>query len=199
MGKRVFLLRTKEISDKYYGSVRCAYIDIESLKTKHVGIDGKFNVYGACYSASLGGRYFDYEYSEVETVLTESQYNRLVNPNKNDFFDDIIKALTSSEAEELFNKIIEEEKESVKDNYGLSSDEVDTIFNEYSLPYQDRDIVSHIWRDCEELGREYMEGCYDIPECLENYIDYKSFGEDLVDKCERYVDIGNGYIAECVY
>lgn len=192
MRRTVFLFRTKSTADKFC----CAYIDIGDLKTMRICCDGKFNIRGANFSMSLNG---EFDYSEIETILTENQYNRLINPDKNDCMDDIVRALTSSEAEELFEQIVDDEKEIVKDGYGLSSDEVDKIFNEYSLPYQDHSIVWRIWNSIEELGREYIEGCYNVPKCLDNYIDYESFGESLLDNCERYVDLGNGYVAEYVY
>ena len=99
MNNYVFLFRTKAADDRDC----CAYIDIDDLKAVHKGCDGKFNVHGACYSASLGGKYADYQYSEIDTILTENQYNRLVNPADDDLFNDVIEALTSEEAENYFD------------------------------------------------------------------------------------------------
>lgn len=194
MEKRVFLFRTKAADDRDC----CAYIDINDLKTVHTCIDGKFNICGACYSSSLGGKYYNYEYGEIDTILTESQYNRLVNPNRNDDFNDIIETLTSEAAEKFFEQIIEEEKEFIMDEYGLSSDEVDMVFDEYYLPYQDRGIIGYVWKDYEELGSNYIEDVYSVPEFLENYIDYESFGEDLANE-ERFIELNSGEIVELNY
>lgn len=71
MGNKVFLYRTKEADDRDC----CAYIDIADLEKMRICCDRKFNIYGACYSASLGGRYANLSYSEIETYLTEEQYN----------------------------------------------------------------------------------------------------------------------------
>ena len=73
MNNYVFLYRTKAADDRDC----CAYIDIDDLKAVHTCIDGKFNVHGACYSCSLGSDYANYTYDEVDTILTENQYNRL--------------------------------------------------------------------------------------------------------------------------
>lgn len=100
MSDKVFLYRTKAADDRDC----CAYIRISDLKNKRICIDGKFNVYGACYSSSLGGRYNNYSYDEIDTILTEKQYNRLLNPSKDDDFTDIIESLTSNEAEDFFRR-----------------------------------------------------------------------------------------------
>lgn len=195
MNNYVFLYRTKAADDRDC----CAYIDIDDLKAAHTGIDGKFNVHGACYSSSLGGMYSDYAYNEVDTILTEEQYNRLVNPMENDSLDDIIAALTSEEAENYFEQIIESEREYIAEEYNLSDEEIDTVFNEYYLPYRDRGIIGYVWKNYEEVGREYMDACYNVPDFLENYVDYKSFGEDLVNEAGRYIELESGWIVEVNY
>ena len=195
MNNYVFLFRTKAADDRDC----CAYIDIDDLKAVHKGCDGKFNVHGACYSASLGGKYADYQYSEIDTILTENQYNRLVNPADDDLFNDVIEALTSEEAENYFEQIIESEREYIAEEYNLSDEEIDTVFDEYYLPYRDRGIISYVWRNYEDIGIEYAEACGNIPEFLENYIDYESFGEDLVNEAERYIELESGWIVEVNY
>lgn len=195
MNNYVFLYRTKAADDRDC----CAYIDIDNLKAVHTCIDGKFEVHGACYSTSLGSEYANYAYDEVDTILTENQYNRLVNPMENDLFDDIIAALTSEEAENYFEQIIESEREYIAEEYNLSDEEIDTVFNEYYLPYRDRGIIGYVWRNYEEVGREYMDACYNVPDFLENYVDYESFGEDLVNEAERYIELESGWIVEVNY
>lgn len=195
MKNYVFLFRTKAADDRDC----CAYIDIDDLKTVHTCIDGKFNVHGACYSSSLGGLCADYQYSEIDTILTENQYNRLVNPNDNDSFEDIIEALTNKEAENYFEQIIESERKFIADEYNLSDEEIDTVFDEYFLPYRDRGIIGYVWRNYEDLGMEYVEACGNIPEFLEKYIDYESFGKDLVYETNNYIELESGWIVEVNY
>lgn len=195
MRNYIFLYRTKEANDRDC----CAYISIDDLKVVRICSDRKFNVHGACYSSSLGGDYSNYSYEEIDTILTEEQYNRLVNPMENDDLTDIIETLTSEQADEFFAKIVESEREYIGEEYGLSQEEIDDIFNEYYLDYRDRAIIGYVWRDYEELAQEYLEGCYTIPDFLEGYIDYKSFGEDMVRNGERYYELDDGRIVEMNY
>ena len=44
----------------------------------------------------------------------------------------------------------------------------------------------------EEVAQEYIEDCYDIPEGLENYIDYKAFARDML--FDNYYDTSYGVI-----
>ena len=45
----------------------------------------------------------------------------------------------------------------------------------------------------EEVAQEYIEECYDIPEGLENYIDYKAFARDM--RYDNYYETDYGVIA----
>ena len=45
----------------------------------------------------------------------------------------------------------------------------------------------------EEVAQEYIEECYNIPEGLENYIDYKAFARDM--RYDNYYDTDYGVIA----
>ena len=45
----------------------------------------------------------------------------------------------------------------------------------------------------EEVAREYIEECYDIPEGLENYIDYKAVARDM--RYDNYYETDYGVIA----
>ena len=45
----------------------------------------------------------------------------------------------------------------------------------------------------EEVAREYIEECYDIPAGLENYIDYKAFARDM--KYDSYYETDYGVIS----
>ena len=45
----------------------------------------------------------------------------------------------------------------------------------------------------EEVAQEYIEECYEIPEGLENYIDYKAFARDM--RYDSYYETDYGVIA----
>ena len=200
---KTFLYRTKAADDRDC----CAYIDIADLEKSHTCIDGKFNIYGACYSMSLGGKYADHHnadlaYSEVDTILTEEQYNRLLNPKAGDDYMDIIKTLTSAEAAEFVEEIFESEAEYIQEEYGLSYEEIEEIYNNYSLDYQDRAIIGYVYQDSSDLGYAEMENYfaeYKMPDSLMNYFDYERFGEDLVNESELYLELSSGMVVYLNY
>ena len=107
-----------------------------------------------------------------------------------------LKNTKSLSAEQQKEKEVEIEKTKEPE---LTDEEIDTVFDEYYLPYRDRGIIGYVWKDYEEVGREYMDACYNVPDFLENYVDYESFGEDLVNEAERYIELESGWIVEVNY
>ena len=172
------------------------YIDLEDLKKNEVCIDGRFNVHGACYSMSL--REEDADYENITTILTEEEYKMLCNPKGKDFTS-IIAKLKSEENEELFERVIEEEKEYLMDEYNLDEDDIDIIFDNYGLDYRDRAIVCAVYDDTYDLGYEtawslgYVNNDDSI---MSRYFDFEKFGEDLVNDDEYYCQLADG---RCVY
>lgn len=198
MSNMIFLYRTKKADDRDC----CAYIDIEDLNNNYTCCDGKFNIHGACYSASLGGRYYNYSYSEIDTILTEKQYERLLNPLKNDDFSDIIETLTSNEAADFYAEIIASEQEYMIEEYDLDVDDIQDIYNNYPLlNYMDRAIINDVYYDAEDLGRTEIENrlaSADAEDLIE-YFDCGSFGEDLVNNNECYYELDDGRIVNVNY
>lgn len=195
---KTFLYRTKAADDRDC----CAYIDIADLERSQTCIDGKFNIHGACYSMSLGGKYANLAYSEVDTILTEEQYNRLLNPKVGDDYTDIIKTLTSIEAADFYEKIIASEMEYIQKEYGLNFEEIEEIYNNYSLDYQDRAIIGYVYQDSSDLGYAEMENYFagsNLPDNLMNYFDYEKFGEDLVNESEFYLELSSGMVVYLNY
>lgn len=195
---KTFLYRTKAADDRDC----CAYIDIADLEKSHTCIDGKFNIYGACYSMSLGGEYADLAYSEVDTFLTEEQYNRLLNPKAGDDYTDIIKTLTSAEGTEFVEEIFESEAEYIQEEYGLSYDEVMEVYHNYAGDYQDRAIIGYVYQDSSDLGYAEMENYfaeYKMPDGLMHYFNYERFGKDLVNESENYLKLSSGMVVYLNY
>lgn len=198
-----FLYRTKAADDRDC----CAYIDIADLKRSQTCIDGKFNICGACYSMSLGRRYSDHHnadlaYSEIDTILTEEQYNRLLNPKAGDDYTDIIKALTSIEATEFAEEIFESEAEYIQEEYGLSYDEVMEAYHNYPGDYQDRAIIEYVYQDSSDLGYAEMENYFasrNLSNFLMDYFDYEKFGEDLVNESRCYLELSSGMVVYLNY
>lgn len=195
---KVFLYRTKEADDRDC----CAYIDIADLEKMRICCDGKFNIYGACYSMSLGGGYANLSYSEIDTYLTEEQYNRLLNPKSDDDYTDIIEALQSTEAADFYAEIIASEQEYMMEEYGLDIDDISEIYDNYSLDYMDRAIISWVYENATAVGKAQMENSFSLHSEMEHlmkYFDYESFGEDIVNESEYYYELSDGRIVEFNY
>ena len=210
--KHIFLYR-RRIEDRD----ACAYInDMEPAQRFECGhYFGRINITGACYLCGLS-----LPYSEIETILTEEEYNKLIECDnaiqalgygieKGDErynkglqicaeLQPIIERLKSDEAQQFFASIVESEKKYVQDTYNVSEEDVNDIFNNYTEDYQDRGIIGTIYEDTEEIGREYAENCYDIPDNLENYFDFDKFGADIMSD-GNFLELSDGRIVEYNY
>lgn len=175
----------------------CAYISIEDLKTAHRGIDGKFNIHGACYSKSLKQVDFD----DIKTTLTEPEFNTLCNYNGEDLTE-IINKLLSEENEALFEEVQEEEAEFLKYEYALYEEELEAIFDKYYLDYRDRAVVGCVYKDAYDLGENeaISLGLVDwkMNDITSRHFDFEKFGEDLTEK-ESYCELPDGRIAYLCY
>lgn len=192
----------------------CAYIEAKPMRWECNHYFGSVILHGACYS----GRDFA-SYEDIKTVLTEDEYNKLINFDKaiNELGHGIVKGderynkgvelcnaiqfvydkLLSAENEELFNEIIEEEKEYLMDEYGFDEEDIEQIFDEYYLDYRDRGIVGCVFDSVYDLGYEevYQLGYIDNNSVVERYFDFEKFGEDLLEE-EQYIQLNDG---RCVY
>ena len=197
------------------------YIEKYSFECGHYFGGG--NLTGACFSSSLRSENINYD--EIETILTKEDFDFLLKADKEltdlgygitendekynkgmkiieELNNRIFSKLSSKENEELFQKIIEEEKEYCKYEYCLDDEEVDMIFEEYldrfsryPLIYQDRAIISSIYNSAEELGEEYIENCTDtrLDNYTREYFDFEDFGESLAED-ENYLTLESGRI-----
>lgn len=170
----------------------CAYIDLDDLKNRHLCIDGKFNIHGACYCSSLGGRFHNANYEDIKTILTKEEYELLCNPDGTDLTS-IIEKLESEENQALFEEVIEEEKEYLMNEYGFDEENIEQIFDEYGLDYRDRGIVGCVFDDAEDLGYEeaWSLGYIQRDSPMERYFDFEKFGEDLLEN-ETYMQLSDG-------
>lgn len=195
MREYIFLFKENGTDDR--DCVR--YIDLENLKENHTCIDGKFNVYGACYSMSLKEKDADYE--NITTILTKEEYKMLCNPTGQDLTE-IIKKLESEENQELFERVIEEEKEYLMDKYNLDENDIETIFDNYGLDYRDRAVVGYVYDDAYDLGYEEawsLGYVNDNDSISSRYFDFESFGEDLVNNDECYCQLADGRCVSLMY
>lgn len=203
MSKKVFLYKELNTEDK-----NCVkYIENNPLRFEDIPhFGGHFegvNLKGSCFTGrkdALEG----VDYSNVVTILSKNEFDILRcfsrdidmlggNIELNDFryakgielceeVMYIYDKLNSKENQELFAKIIIEEKMFICDEYGLADGYVDDIFKNYGLEYKDRSVISYMFDDIEKFS---MEKCEDFG-CISNkvsrtYFDYKSYGNGLMD------------------
>lgn len=211
---KVFLYRIKDSNDRDC----CAYIDNNPMRFECGHYFGRPTLNGSCYCNN------DWKnYDEIETILTESEYQSLIQfgtaiknlgyciDKDSERYQEGIKLcksiqavydkLNGEEAQKFYQNIIADEKQIVIDEYGLTEDQVEAVFNEYPLAdsYQDRSIVGSVFDDVSDLGYEEAFSFGYIKEddyVSEKYFDYKKFGRDLVDEHESYLELDDG---RCVY
>lgn len=195
MSRYTFLFKENRTDDR--DCVR--YVELKDLKENHICCDGKFNVHGACFSMSLKGDNISYE--DITTILTEEEFKALCNPGGKDLTS-IIEKLESEENTELFEQIIEEEKEYLMDEYNLDEDDIETIFDNYGLDYRDRAVVGCIYEDTYDLGYETAWSCGYVSNndsIMDRYFDFEKFGEDLVNDDECYCQLADGRCVSLIY
>ena len=111
------------------------------------------------------------------------------------FENTIGKKLLSDENKKLFEKVVADEKEYVKNEYDLTDEEVDDIFDNYGLEYQDRAIIGTIFDDkFDMIEEEKFSLGYD----KQPYFDDESFGDDLLNS-GSYYELDNGRIVYYCY
>lgn len=101
----------------------------------------------------------------------------------------------------FFAEILSGEQEYMMEEYDLTTDDIEEIYNNYSLEYMDRAIIRYVYNNAEDVGYEMIDSCYSTKgmELLMNYFDYKSFGEDIVNDSENYLELDDGRIVELSY
>jgi len=212
MGYKAFLYRQKDNDDRDC----CAYIE-PRLRFECDHYFGSLILHGACYSNSS---YLPY--GEIETVLTKQEYQRLLAFNKaigelgygikkgddryqvgialGESIQDVFDKLCSDDAQVFFEKIQEREKEFLMDKYRLSEEDIEKIFYEYGLGYQDRSIVSYIFGSVYDCGYEeaYALDIISKNNISERYFDFEAFGEDLIED-GNYIELGDGRVVSLNY
>lgn len=211
--EKIFLYREKN-NDRD----RCGYIEDRNFVDRFT--HGRYfcgiNIQGACFCGS------DFpKYEEIETVLTKEQYNDLVKISKAfselgygitmgdgryekgikicNRLEKILEVLRSEKTKEFFENIIKEEKAELAEDYNLTEDEVEQIWANNPTEYKDKSIVSCIYDDAEDVAREVCDSCYDIPDNLEEYVDYAKMGADMVSEGREYYEFEDGRVVCYAY
>lgn len=214
MRDKVFLYK-----DNTEGRDCCAYISTTPSEFKCGHYFSTVILQGACYS----GREFA-DYSGIKTVLTGTEYDKLVQFAKDiaelgfgikkdddrykkgielcKAIQPVYDRLLSEENKRLFEEVQVEEKEYLKEEYSLSDEDIQTIFDKYYLEYRDRAVVGCVYRDTEELGEEEAICLgivdYKMNDIVSRYFDFEQFGEDIaVD--ETHCRLSDGRIVSLKY
>lgn len=206
MSEHVFLYRIKNSDDRDC----CAYIDANGSEFVCNHYFSGLNICGSCY---IGRDWAAYD--DIETILTKVEYEQLLRYNdeihelgygitKGDSryqkgikiinkIEPIIDKLKSDEAQEFFDRISSEEMEVLKEEYRLNDSDIECILDEYPLDYRDRSIVTAVYSDMDDLGREEAWQCGYInrenESLMDRYFDYEKFGEDVVSDDEFFIEI----------
>lgn len=214
MNDYIFLYRIKDTDDRD----ACAYIENQALRWECNHYFGGINLHGSCYCGHEWAKYED-----IETILTKEKYTTLQKFNKDinslgygiakgddrylsglwlcKSIQPIFDKLSSEEAQEFFDKVWDEEKEYLMDEYALDEEDIEIITDAYYLPYRDRSIVGYVYKDAEDLGYEeaYSMGYINNNDSIAaRYFDYAAFGEDLTQS-EGYCELPDGRVASLMY
>lgn len=217
--REVIFLGRKKVDDRDC----CIYMNTDSVSFVCGHCFGNIIFSGACYSGYEEEEIIkEFENNEIETILNKNDIKYLFNIQNaieelghnikiNDErykkglelqqeFKEFLRKLKTPEAEDFFQKIIKEEKEYCKNEYDLTDKDIDYIFNEYNQDYQDRAIISYIYNDIEEFGREQLEAYYsNIPDSVLTYFDFETFGIDLIFDDYTYIKLEDGRVVSLSY
>lgn len=213
MSKYIFLGKIKNSDDR-----DCViYMEFKGFECNHYFAGLRTS--GACFSGRLNE--IKDNIDNFESILTKEELLRLFELDKmlddlgygiekgsekynkgieilNEYENTIGKKLASEENEKLFKKIIEEEKEIMKEEWNLTDKDIEDIFENYYLEYRDRGIINYVYDDVYDLGEEMIDSCYNLDDNIKRYIDYEKFGEDLLsDDC--YVELDDGRVVSLNY
>lgn len=153
-----------------------------------------------CGSHTSWERIGNYQYEDVETILTKEEFDTLANriPITKEMVQTIIDKLSSDENEKFLNTIVDRELECLKEEYGLSDNDIDNIKTdlEFKKFYLDRNCICHIYDSYKELGQYIIDEFYDIPQNLQPYFKTEDLGYDIVNEDARYMVMDDNRIVE---
>ena len=211
---KIFLAKIKNDDDRDV----VKYIEFNGFECGHY-FSG-LHVCGACFYGFEKElkEIVEKEYDKLETILTREEFLKLFDINDRlkelgygiekdserynkglaiiqEYKDIIETRLLNKENELLFEKVINDEKEYLKETYDLTDELIEEIYDNYFGDYSDRAIVSYVWNDIDELvEEEKFELGY---ENIKYFVD-DAFGRDLLDS-EYYYELSDGRIVSYSY
>ena len=169
---------------------------------------GSWGSYNECNERALGSEWLDLEdfesFEEIEEELTKQGF-KLNGIDEELFIQDIdginVKDMNCDyiHPKDLFELLSEADVISNDYNYELMSaflevrtwDEFANRVNNCGSNWTD-DIYLYKNQDWYDLGYNFMHDCYQMPEYLDNYIDYEKYANDL--KYDGYEEYSEGII-----
>lgn len=151
-------------------------------------------------------------YDEVETALPESvfellkkaeniikeagyniekdseKYNSIYN-QLSEIDKELEKAFENESYLDWVSEVIDREIEYICDTYDINEEEALKVMDKYTgdSAYMDRNIICMIYDNYEDLGINEARNLFDVPNELDDYIDYERLGEDLAESSDYYV------------
>lgn len=183
-------------TDKNYPSDRDAFIYIDVSYTSPMR-----TAHGACYCKTMP------EYKDIDTPLSEEEWKHLWELSNQSLgttekYMELIRFIDEFEQREEVKQIFEDEKEFIKDEFGLSDGDLEDIFNEYGLDYRDRGIIDTVFSSYEEYGAEEADAFELIPNGYEAVFslcfDFEKFGK-LLKQDYGSVELDDGRIVTLNY
>lgn len=155
---------------------------------------GSKAIHGPCYWSSVDSTSFGAVplYENLDTILTEEQFDRFRDEGMD---DDIMSALTSPEGLDLCERVMGDEAEHIRLEYGLSDEDLCELLDNYAGDYRDRGIVGCVWDGWDDAARDeaFQLGYDERP-----YFDYDAFASDLQES-DGYLELPSGRVAEYNY
>ncbi len=213
--EKLFLAKIKDSNDR-----DCVYyLDLSSGKFECNHYFSGLHICGACFSGfqeELKNE-VNNNYNNLDTILSKDDFNVLFQFDKNisdlgysivmgderyqkgleivSSIQYIIDKLNSNENEQMFAKVINDEKDYCINEYDFSSEEIDEIFDNYCGDYKDRSIIVAVYSDKDDMVYEekFAMGYENTP-----YFDDDAFGDDLLND-EHYYELNSGRIVQYAY
>lgn len=169
---------------------------------------GSWGSYNECNERALGSKWLDLgdfdSWEEIEEELTKQGFE-LNGIDEELFIQDTDGISTNglncdyTHPKDLFELLNEADVISNDYNYEIMSafyevrtfDEFENRVNNLGSNWTD-DIYLYKNMDWYDIGYEFLHECHQIPDFLDNYIDYEKFGEEL--KYDGFEEYSNGII-----
>lgn len=199
------------------------YLDFNGVDKN--GYFSNINLNGSCFSGFKKELLdiVENDFDSLETIYTKDEIKKLfelddeltkykhdINANKEKVNEMMLKIsndincmldkLRSGDNEELFQNIVEEEKVWCMNEYNLSKEQIDDIFDNYNGNYQDRSIICTIYEDKEDMFDNLRwNGCIEVSDYLVDYVDKERYISDILEEDNTFYELSDGRIVYYSY